>query len=138
MNRPLNNQAPYVGSSAFAHKAGLHVSAIARARTPTSTSTRSRSATAPASSCPSWPGGPPSRSRPSELGLPIDGAAVGTVIDELKRLEHEGYHFEAADASLELLMRRAAGWEQDFFTVESMRVIADELPERLPSSPRPP
>ena len=50
------------------------------------------------------------------------------MIDELKRLEHEGYHFEAADASLELLLRRAGGWEQDFFTVESMRVIADELP----------
>ena len=50
------------------------------------------------------------------------------MIDDLKRLEHEGYHFEAADASLELLMRRAAGWEHDFFRVESMRVITDELP----------
>ena len=58
----------------------------------------------------------------------MDGPAVNTVIDDLKRLEHEGYHFEAADASLELLMRRAAGWEQDFFQVESMRVITDELP----------
>jgi 2-isopropylmalate synthase len=53
---------------------------------------------------------------------------VNAVIDDLKRLEHEGYHFEAADASLELLMRRAAGWEQHFFRVESMRVITDELP----------
>src|SRR5205823_4893218 len=35
---------------------------------------------------------------------------------------------EAADASLELLLRRAAGWEHEFFTVESLRVIADELP----------
>ncbi|MEK7410231.1 MAG: alpha-isopropylmalate synthase regulatory domain-containing protein, partial [Actinomycetota bacterium] len=61
-----------------------------------------------------------------ELGLPMDGPAVNQVIDDLKRLEHEGYHFEAADASLELLMRRATGWEQDFFTVESMRVITDE------------
>ncbi len=58
----------------------------------------------------------------------MDGPAVNAVIDDLKRLEHEGYHFEAADASLELLMRRAAGWEQDFFRVESMRVITDELP----------
>ena len=49
------------------------------------------------------------------------------MIDELKRLEHEGYHFEAADASLELLMRKAAGWKQDFFSIESMRVITDEL-----------
>ena len=44
-----------------------------------------------------------------ELGLPLDGAAVAGVIDELKRLEHEGYHFEAADASLELLLRKAGG-----------------------------
>ena len=64
----------------------------------------------------------------AELGLPMDGPAVNSVIDDLKRLEHEGYHFEAADASLELLMRRAAGWQQDFFTVESMRVITDEQP----------
>ena len=49
------------------------------------------------------------------------------MIDDLKRLEHEGYHFEAADASLELLMRRAAGWEQEFFRVECIRVITDEL-----------
>ncbi|NDC44849.1 MAG: hypothetical protein EBZ55_02010 [Actinobacteria bacterium] len=62
----------------------------------------------------------------SELGLTMDGPAVNQVIDDLKRLEHEGYHFEAADASLELLMRRATGWEQDFFRVESMRVITDE------------
>lgn len=63
-----------------------------------------------------------------ELGLAMDGAAVNHVIDELKRLEHEGYHFEAADASLELLMRKAAGWKQDMFSIESMRVITDELP----------
>jgi 2-isopropylmalate synthase len=61
-----------------------------------------------------------------ELKLDMDGAAVNQVIDDLKRLEHEGYHFEAADASLELLMRRASGWQQDAFRVESMRVITDE------------
>jgi 2-isopropylmalate synthase len=57
----------------------------------------------------------------------MDGPAVNQVIDDLKRLEHEGYHFEAADASLELLMRAASGWQQRFFRVESMRVITDEL-----------
>jgi 2-isopropylmalate synthase len=59
----------------------------------------------------------------------MDGPAVNQVIDDLKRLEHEGYHFEAADASLEMLMRRAAGWSQDQFRVESMRVITDEHPD---------
>jgi len=63
-------------------------------------------------------------------GLDLDGPTLSEVVDTLKRLEHEGYHFEAADGSLELLMRRAAGWEQDFFTVESFRVINDEVDGR--------
>ena len=63
-----------------------------------------------------------------EIGIELDGAQINEVIDDLKRLEHEGYHFEAADASLELLMRRAAGQVPEFFRVESMRVITDELP----------
>ncbi len=73
-----------------------------------------------------------------DLGIDMDGPAVMQVIDDLKRLEHEGYHFEAADASLELLMRRSAGWEHDFFGVESMRVITDEVGVRGRSTPRRP
>ena len=41
-------------------------------------------------------------------------------------MEHDGYHFEVADASLELLMRRATGWDQRWFEVESFRVITDD------------
>ena len=41
--------------------------------------------------------------------------SLGEVVDTLKTLEHAGYHFEAADASLELLMRGAGGWEQPYF-----------------------
>ena len=63
-----------------------------------------------------------------EIGIELDGAQINEIVDELKRLEHEGYHFEAADASLELLMRRAAGQVREFFRVESMRVMTDELP----------
>ena len=60
-----------------------------------------------------------------ELGLALDGEVLGRVLDELKRLEHEGYHFEVADGSLELLLRRAGGWVADYFMVESFRVITD-------------
>ena len=56
------------------------------------------------------------------MGLELDGKALADVVEALKRLEHEGYHFEVADASLELLMRGAAGWEQEFFTIESFHV----------------
>jgi 2-isopropylmalate synthase len=128
VNRPLNPQAPYVGSSAFAHKAGLHVSAIAKRKDayehvdPESVGNGTRFVVS------EMAGKATIRLKAEEIGLDMDGAAVNQVIDDLKRLEHEGYHFEAADASLELLMRRADGWEQEFFRVESMRVITDELP----------
>jgi 2-isopropylmalate synthase len=128
LNRPLNPQAPYVGASAFAHKAGLHVSAIAKAKDayehvePELVGNGTRFIVS------EMAGKATIKMKADELGLAMDGAVVNHVIDELKRLEHEGYHFEAADASLELLMRRAAGWDQTFFTVESMRVITDELP----------
>jgi 2-isopropylmalate synthase len=128
VNRPLNPQAPYVGTSAFAHKAGLHVSAIAKAKDayehvdPVTVGNGTRFVVSELA------GKSTIKLKADELGLPLDGAAVSSVIDELKRLEHEGYHFEAADASLELLLRRAAGWRQEFFEVESMRVITDELP----------
>lgn len=128
LNRAVNPQAPYVGSSAFAHKAGLHVSAIARARDayehvePEAVGNGTRFVVS------EMAGRATIQMKADELGLEMDGPAVNQVIDDLKRLEHEGYHFEAADGSLELLMRRATGWEQDFFRVESMRVITDELP----------
>ena len=126
LNRPLNPQAPYVGASAFAHKAGLHVSAIARAKDayehvdPDLVGNGTRFVVS------EMAGRATITMKAEELGLPMDGPAVNQVIDDLKRLEHEGYHFEAADASLELLMRRATGWEQSYFRVESMRVITDE------------
>jgi len=128
LNRPLNPQAPYVGSSAFADKSGLHVSAIKRAKDayehvdPELVGNGTRFVVS------EMAGRATIQLKAEELGLPMDGPAVNQVIDDLKRLEHEGYHFEAADASLELLMRYASGWVQEYFNVESMRVITDELP----------
>lgn len=128
LNRPLNPQAPYVGASAFAHKAGLHVSAIARAKDayehvdPELVGNGTRFVVS------EMAGRATIQMKATELGLDMDGPAINSVIDDLKRLEHEGYHFEAADASLELLMRRAGGWQHEFFRVESMRVITDETP----------
>jgi 2-isopropylmalate synthase len=129
LNRAVDPQAPYVGSSAFAHKAGLHVSAIARAKDayehvdPEAVGNGTRFVVS------EMAGRATIQMKADELGLTMDGPAVNQVIDDLKRLEHEGYHFEAADASLELLMRRATGWRHEYFRVESMRVITDELPD---------
>ena len=127
LNRAVDPQAPYVGSSAFAHKAGLHVSAIARAKDayehidPTDVGNGTRFVVS------EMAGRATIQMKADELGLDIDGQQINEVIDQLKRLEHEGYHFEAADASLELLMRRVIGEVPEFFSIETMRVITDEL-----------
>jgi len=128
VNVAPNPQAPYVGASAFAHKAGLHVSAIAKRPDayehipPDTVGNGTRFVVSELA------GKATLKFKAEELGLDLDGKALGDVVDTLKRLEHDGYHFEAADGSLELLMRRAAGWEPGFFEVESFRVTTDELP----------
>jgi 2-isopropylmalate synthase len=125
VNIAPNPQQPYVGSSVFATKAGLHSSAMARRRDlyehvePTLVGNGPRVVVSELS------GRSTLDMKATELGLELDGEILGRVLDELKRLEHEGYHFEVADGSLELLLRRAAGWEPDYFSVESFRVITD-------------
>jgi 2-isopropylmalate synthase len=57
-----------------------------------------------------------------EFGVELDTRAAGALSQQLKELESAGWVFEAADASLELLMRRATGWEQPWFKVEGYRV----------------
>src|SRR6476620_3197117 len=126
VNMPLNPQAAYVGTSAFAHKAGLHVSAIARRKdayehvVPDSVGNGTRFVMSELA------GRSTIQLKAKELGLELDGPTVNQVVDTLKHLEHEGYHCEVADASLELLMRRTAGWEPGWFRVESFRVITDD------------
>ncbi len=125
VNVAPNPQQPYVGAAAFAHKAGLHTSAIARRRdayehiTPDAVGNGTRFVVS------EMAGRSTLALKAEELGLALDSDALGAVLDTLKTLEHRGYHFEVADGSLELLLRRATGWEQDFFELESYRVISD-------------
>jgi 2-isopropylmalate synthase len=118
-------QQPYVGHSVFAHKGGLHASAVARSADlyehvePNSVGNGTRVVVS------EMAGRSTLVMKAAELGLDLDGEVIGRVLDELKHLEHEGYHFEVADGSLELLLRRATGWTPDYFSVESFRVITD-------------
>ncbi len=118
-------QQPYVGNSVFAHKGGLHASAVARSADlyehvePNLVGNGTRVVVS------EMAGRSTLAMKAAELGLELDGEVIGRVLDELKRLEHEGYHYEVADGSLELLLRRATGWTADYFTVESFRVITD-------------
>ncbi len=127
VNMTLNPQAAYVGESAFAHKAGLHMSAIAKRPdayehvSPDAVGNGTRFVVS------EMAGRSTVMLKAAELGLELDGPQANEIVDTLKRMEHEGFHFEVADASLELLMRRATGWEQPWFRVESFRVITDDL-----------
>jgi len=122
-------QQPYVGSAAFAHKAGLHTSAIARRRDayehviPDAVGNGTRFVVS------EMAGRSTLAFKAQELGLELDSAALSGVLDTLKTLEHRGYHFEVADGSLELLLRGATGWKPTFFEVESFRVISDHADE---------
>jgi len=125
VNVAPNPQQPYVGQSAFATKAGLHTSAIARGHDlyqhapPEAVGNGSRVMVSELS------GRSTVALKAEELGLDLDAAALADVLEKLKDLEHQGYHFEVADGSLELLMRTAGGWEQSFFRLESFRVITE-------------
>jgi 2-isopropylmalate synthase len=125
VNVTPNPQQPYVGSSAFAHKAGLHVSAIAKRKDayehidPDLVGNGTRFVVSELA------GKSTLQLKAKELGLDLDGKSLADVLDTLKHLEHRGFHFEAADGSLELLMRGAAGWLQPFFRLESFRVTVE-------------
>ena len=123
VNLPPHPADPYVGSSAFAHKGGLHTSALGKVGgasyehiDPSVVGNRTRVLVSDL-------GGRAGMSmKAAEFGVELDQRAAAELSERLKVLEAEGFVFEAADASLELLMRRACGWEQDFFAVEAYRV----------------
>ena len=125
VNIAPNPQQPYVGNSVFAHKGGLHASAVARSADLYEHVEPDRVGNGTRVVVSEMAGRSTLAMKAAELGLELDGEVIGRVLDELKRLEHEGYHFEVADGSLELLLRRATGWVSDYFTVESFRVITD-------------
>jgi 2-isopropylmalate synthase len=126
VNITMNPQQAYVGHSAFAHKAGLHTSAISKRKDayehvdPEAVGNGTRfvmSELAGRSSI---------QLKAQEVGIELDGRQAGEVADRLKELEHKGFHFEAADGSMELLIRDITGWKQPYFELESLRVIHDE------------
>jgi len=127
VNLTLDPQRPYVGTAAFAHKAGLHTSALIRRSDayehirPDLVGNGTRVVVSELA------GRSTLQMKAAQLGLSLDSPALQRVLETLKRLEHAGYHFEAADGSLELLMRSAAGDSDGLqpFRIESYRVITD-------------
>ncbi len=131
VNVAPNPRQPYVGRSAFAHKAGLHVSGIERnSRTyehidPALVGNDRRVLLSELS------GRANIMYKSREFGLAIEPSneKVGLLLDELKRLEAEGYAFDGADASFELLMLRTLGLAREHFRFVNFRVFDDKWHE---------
>jgi 2-isopropylmalate synthase len=116
---------PYVGRNAFAHKGGMHVAGVnADPATfehidPELVGNSRRLLISELS------GKGTVHARASDAGIELDDAAAARVVERVKELEHRGYHFEAADGSFELLLRREAGRYEPLFRLEHWRVIVE-------------
>jgi 2-isopropylmalate synthase len=119
---------PYVGASAFATKAGLHTSGLAKMEGAYEHIDPGKVGNARRLLVSELSGRSTIVMKGKEIGLDLenDNDAAAAILANVKQLEHIGYHFEAADASLELLMRRHAGLEREFFRLESFRVTIEK------------
>ena len=142
LDRVPDRQRPYVGDSAFAHKGGLHVSAVAKDPRcyehidPALVGNQRRILVSDQA------GRSNLAARLSEFGVNLDdvkrdalvavidrmqvsfdSAQVTDLVDLIKRLEHEGYAYDQSSASFELLIRRAMGQVPRYFQVDRYRVI---------------
>ena len=117
---------PYVGRNAFAHKGGMHVAGVsADVRTfehtdPELVGNRRDVLVSELS------GKGTVVSRAESAGLEVDDDVAQRTLERLKEREHRGYHYEAADASFELLLRREAGEYEPLFQLESFRVMTEK------------
>jgi 2-isopropylmalate synthase len=125
-NLPFDPKQPYVGSSAFATKAGLHASAIARRPDAYSHVNPQLVGNQAHVLVSELAGRSNVLVKAAEMGLDLPGDVATEVLEEIKAAEHRGYAFEAADASFELLVRRVAGRMPSWFDLEGYRVVIEK------------
>ena len=127
LNRVPLRSAPYVGSSAFAHKAGLHASAIDK--DPTTYEHIAPEIVGNERIVPmSNQAGQSNlieRLRDMNIIVEKGDPALALILDEVKARETDGYAYDSAQASFELLARRVLGSLEDYFEVERYRVISE-------------
>ena len=133
-NLSPNKYQPYVGASAFAHKGGVHVSAVQR-----NPETYEHIRPELVGNCQrilisDLSGKSNVLAKAREFGLDIESKnpIVMEIVSELKELEAQGFQFEGAEASFELLMRKAMGNIRKFFDLEGFRVIDQKSKEDEP------
>jgi 2-isopropylmalate synthase len=128
LNRSPNSQAPYVGRSAFATKAGIHASAIVKEPEtyehvpPDSIGNRRRMLVSDQA------GKSNLLAELARIGLAVDknDSRLDALLREVKEREAQGYAYDGADASFEILARRMLGTVPHYFDVQSFRVIVEQ------------
>ena len=127
LNRAPNRHAAYVGPSAFAHKGGLHSSAVQKDPRTYEHVKPETVGNARHILVSDQAGRSNLLSRLTEFGLDIDSKdeRLARLLEDVKQREFLGYAYDCAEASFELLARRALGQVPDYFEVESFRVIVE-------------
>ena len=131
VNLAPDEHAPFVGRSAFAHKGGIHVSAVARNPltyehiVPELIGNQRRIVISDQSGLSNV------LAKAQDFGLELskNDPACRDILSKLKELENEGYQFEAAEASFEILMREALGQRIEFFEIKAFQVHCDIILE---------
>lgn len=127
LNRVPSRQAPYVGSAAFAHKAGLHASAILKDPSTYEHIDPSDVGNARIIPMSNQAGQSNLIKRLRDAGIRVEKGdpALGRILDAIKAREAEGYSYDTAQASFEVLARRELGQMPDFFEVKRYRVTVE-------------
>ncbi|NBX04332.1 MAG: citramalate synthase, partial [Alphaproteobacteria bacterium] len=127
LNRASNAHAPYVGDAAFAHKGGLHVSAMAKDSTSYEHISPELVGNERTILVSDKSGKSNIIDKLARFGIEVaaDDERIGELVTQVKQREKQGYAYESAEASFELLARRALGTVPEFFEVLSFRVIGE-------------
>ena len=127
LNRVPSRQAPYVGSAAFAHKAGLHASAILKDPSTYEHIDPSDVGNTRIIPMSNQAGQSNLIKRLRDAGISVEKGdpALGRILDVIKSREAEGYSYDTAQASFEILARRELGQMPDFFEVKRYRVTVE-------------
>ncbi len=127
-NMPHHNNQPYVGYGAFAHKGGIHVSALLKDSqtyehiNPEKVGNHRRVLVSELSGLSNL------LYKAKEFNLDINSynAETRKVIKQIKELENQGFQFEGADASLELFLRKGFGEHEDYFQLNNLKIILEK------------
>ncbi len=117
---------PFVGRNAFAHKAGMHSAGVSADPATFEHVDPAVVGNRRAALISELAGRGTVKARARDIGIALDDDDAARVVERVKSLEHRGYHFEAADGSFELLLRKETGEYEPLFRLESWRAIVEQ------------